>query len=323
MGCGTSSLQNVKSRTPPQRARSPSGDSNDSETDKLYAFKDILRKRALPMIEARSSCENLDMLMLQPSDFSNKENFAALRIQKQLRRKLAKVDAEREQKWMIFSNLDAFDEAEMVKLAQFMEIAMERVGQSESNRLTSTSPPGSPSASSISSPLPISRISSFRQAKQSNSLAMLAGDEHQSKLLLPDSPLREGSNVEPSMDTSPPPPPDRELPIMADRSLSHEKLKTMDMSQITIAPSYNKKHSLGAGEEYDLPPAAPITAEIAKCIIDVYKHHGRLSTKAVTKLLRLTYRKMQTLPNTTVITVGRDDRLTIVGDIHGTFRLFD
>ena len=38
---------------------------------------------------------------------------------------------------------------------------------------------------------------------------------------------------------------------------------------------------------------------------------------AVHKLLRVCYRNFQKLPNTTEMTLGQEDRLTIVGDIHG------
>ncbi len=67
---------------------------------------------------------------------------------------------------------------------------------------------------------------------------------------------------------------------------------------------------------FDLPSGF-VTAGVAKSIIDVYKQGGRLSIRAVHKLLRLCYRSFKTLANTSALQVGADDRMTIVGDIHG------
>lgn len=217
------------------------------------------------MIEARSSCENLDAMASLGSSYTDKENFAALRIQKQLKRKQAKVDAEKEQKWVIFSNLDAFDEAEMVKLAAFMESAMKGVGVANA---------AAPSPDKYT-PKSLSRSSSLK--------SLLLSDESGE--------------------------------IQAERSVSFDKIKLINMDQLAIAASYNK--SVQFSKDFDLPAGQHIDPLIAKTIIDVYKHGGRLSTKAVMKLLRLTYRKLQTLPNTTHMHIEKDEHLTIVGDIHG------
>ena len=99
---------------------------------------------------------------------------------------------------------------------------------------------------------------------------------------------------------------------MAERSLSHEKLVTLDMSQITVASNYTRKGA-EVVREYDLPQGVPVTATIAKHILDVYKHGGKLSAKAVIKLLRLSYRRMQALPNITRMSVGSADKLHLVG----------
>ena len=52
---------------------------------------------------------------------------AAIRQQKMLRRREAKRKAEAEQKWMVFSNVDAFDEGELTKLTAFMETVVKYV----------------------------------------------------------------------------------------------------------------------------------------------------------------------------------------------------
>ena len=280
------------------------------------------------MIEARTSCENLGALLFAPLNVSEEENFAALRIQKQLRRKQAKAHAERDQKWMLFSNLDAFDEAEMVKLAQFMEAAMEKVAEQQLQKRgdDNSFPPPLPdqSVDSSSPPLSLSSKSISAKLQQQRFQAKLSEDED----------VRTGSAASSSSSSSAPASTQSPAaagiasPIMAERSLSHEKLKLLDMGQIAVASGYNRGRGFGDSvsqssqlhlqEEYDLPAGQPISPGIAKNIIDVYKNGGKLSTKAVTKLLRLSYRKLQSLPNTTHITVGPEEKLIVVGDIHGS-----
>ena len=48
----------------------------------------------------------------------------SLRDSKKEKRQKAKIDADSDQKWMIFRDLDAFDEADMVKVARFMETVL-------------------------------------------------------------------------------------------------------------------------------------------------------------------------------------------------------
>jgi predicted dinucleotide-binding enzyme len=63
---------------------------------------------------------NPDLLKAQQDELT-KLNTTADRILKQMRRKEAKLKAEAQQKWMVFSNVDAFDEAEIVQLTVFMK----------------------------------------------------------------------------------------------------------------------------------------------------------------------------------------------------------
>ncbi len=64
-------------------------------------------------------------------------------------------------------------------------------------------------------------------------------------------------------------------------------------------------------------PSGFVTPLVSKAVVDVFKQGGKLSKNSVHKLLRLTYRQLQTLPNTSKITIAPTDRLTVVGDIHG------
>ena len=68
--------------------------------------------------------------------------------------------------------------------------------------------------------------------------------------------------------------------------------------------------------DFDIP-SGPITPSIAGVIFNVLKQGGRLSFKSVHKILRISYKFLSDLPNTTHCSVGELDRLTTVGDIHG------
>ena len=71
-------------------------------------------------------------------------------------------------------------------------------------------------------------------------------------------------------------------------------------------------------EDFDIP-SGPITPSIAGVIFNVLKQGGRLSFKSVHKILRISYKFLSDLPNTTHCSVGESDRLTTVGDIHGRY----
>ena len=49
---------------------------------------------------------------------------AAIRNQKRARRKAAKLRAEKEQRWLVFSNLDLASETDMVHVARFMQVSI-------------------------------------------------------------------------------------------------------------------------------------------------------------------------------------------------------
>jgi hypothetical protein len=93
----------------------------------LYQEKAHLRTLAVPMIETNVNVDpmNSDLLRIQEEELS-KLNSTASRIQKQMRRKEAKLKAEAQQKWMVFSNIDVFDEAEIVQLTIFMKTLIKK-----------------------------------------------------------------------------------------------------------------------------------------------------------------------------------------------------
>lgn len=69
-------------------------------------------------------------------------------------------------------------------------------------------------------------------------------------------------------------------------------------------------------QDFTLPKGS-ITPALAQQVVEVYRRGGRLSEKAVQKILRLTYRRLKTIPNTTRVNIGPGQRLTVVGDLHG------
>ena len=69
-------------------------------------------------------------------------------------------------------------------------------------------------------------------------------------------------------------------------------------------------------ENFDIP-CGPITPAIATVVMNVLKQGGKLSFKSAHKILRISYKFLSELPNTTHCTIGPEDRLTVVGDLHG------
>ena len=69
-------------------------------------------------------------------------------------------------------------------------------------------------------------------------------------------------------------------------------------------------------ENFDIP-CGPITPAIATVVMNVLKQGGKLSFKSAHKILRISYKFLSELPNTTHCVVGPEDRLTVVGDLHG------
>jgi hypothetical protein len=68
--------------------------------------------------------------------------------------------------------------------------------------------------------------------------------------------------------------------------------------------------------DFDLPPTL-VTQHEARQLLDLLRRGGRLQTRAVQKLLRLSYRLLKNRQNTTRLHVGLGERLIVVGDIHG------
>jgi hypothetical protein len=74
-------------------------------------------------------------------------------------------------------------------------------------------------------------------------------------------------------------------------------------------------------DNFDIP-SGPLTPSIAAVVMNVLKQGGKLSFKSAHKILRISYKFLSELPNTTKCEIGPNDRLTVVGDLHGTYALY-
>lgn len=109
------------------------------QREQIWAQKALLRNRVRKekmMDGGEGSAVNEEErdLLKQEEEMASLNN-NAIKKQKQMRRRKLKRKAEKEQKWMVFSNLDCFDEADMTHLAVFLATIMKIVPTSEQNML--------------------------------------------------------------------------------------------------------------------------------------------------------------------------------------------
>jgi serine/threonine-protein phosphatase with EF-hands len=72
------------------------------------------------------------------------------------------------------------------------------------------------------------------------------------------------------------------------------------------------------GNLYDyMLPKGPITSDVVSKIVNVYKRNGKLSLKSIQKILRIVYKTLKDRPNISEIIINKNEKLTIVGDLHG------
>lgn len=106
--------------------------------------------------------------------------------------------------------------------------------------------------------------------------------------------------------------------IKANREGSLSKLKGLEgvyLAQPDAAPPPLSLLRSGLND-YELPKGY-VSSAIAAEVVEVYRRGGRLGRDAVHKIVRLGYRSLKALGNTVQVTVNLDERLTVVGDIHG------
>lgn len=111
--------------------------------------------------------------------------------------------------------------------------------------------------------------------------------------------------------------------IVSSRENSAQNLVRLDTIKIKV-----DKATMLAGDRtnYEIPSGV-ITEKVASDIIKLYMEGGRLRKSSVHKLLRHAFAKLKDLPNTITLSINQssipsgskptDERITIVGDIHG------
>lgn len=165
---------------------------------------------------------------------------AALKLQKQARRRRESKRLLKEMQWKLFAELDTQNESEMVHLAVFFQILIDYV--------------------------PTTTL--FKPLKMS-SRECLEIDQRESG------------------------------------GISLECIQLEDIS-----------HIHGDYQNYNIGKS-PITIEMAAEIIEVYRRGGKLHTHTMMRILRSVYRLLKELPNVTKVSIAHEDKVTVVGDIHG------
>lgn len=399
--------------------------------EQMERDKAALREKALPTLTARMSYEDIDIDLSQLRESTDQpiidqyqeyhasatqervDAAAELRRKKKHNRRKAKLDAEADERWMVFRDLDAFDEADMVNVARFMESVLKishtlaphgEIGadlsaksnnsnnssdkkvmsdlnendgvpktDSEESSITSDVDQKAPDAveeavhqklRQVSSDVPSHDFSELTlnvdtsDTNDNGSNTMMENLQlARNSLEIPETPSPT-ETASSSVSNSPDRTRAKKERSFSDGDMSASGRGLLDLDskdkiaellkegKVLIAPStaFNKstnrsparntykgqeaphkdsqpKSSESNKKTFDLHnfhiPSGPVTSTVAKSVIDVYKQGGRLCMDAVHKLLRVCYRNFQKLPNTTEMTLGQEDRLTIVGDIHG------
>jgi len=91
-----------------------------------------------------------------------------------------------------------------------------------------------------------------------------------------------------------------------------EQQQHIDMNQIEVMVD---AHVHGEKDNFECPH--DITPQVASAVLDLFRANGRLSLKSVQRIMKQTYRILQTVPNVVHLDVPEGGKMTIVGDIHG------
>jgi hypothetical protein len=103
------------------------------QREQIWVEKEILRDRVHTENMMHGECYHASSAEKSASDMLEQEeemalmNLNAIRLKKQTLRRLLKKKAEKEQKWMVFSNSNCFDEADMTNLTDFLTKVMQIV----------------------------------------------------------------------------------------------------------------------------------------------------------------------------------------------------
>lgn len=126
--------------------------SSQGKSSKINTLKSIFRRSSssgaegttVPIINQAEKEKMMKSAIVTSVLQVDKKNEAAMRIQRQIRRKVAYKNAQSDNQWKLFSELDTRDEADMLTLANFMQTLLDTVpGTDLENSLSAEDEDGS------------------------------------------------------------------------------------------------------------------------------------------------------------------------------------
>jgi hypothetical protein len=106
-------------------------------------------------------------------------------------------------------------------------------------------------------------------------------------------------------------------------AMDEEPMIKLENIVTTSTDSFSKQthrtiKNLQTGQvEYDITDRKVFDSAVFQHVLEIYRHNGRLSRDSIIKILRKSYKTLINQPNIIHMTVGKLDKLTVVGDLHG------
>ena len=288
------------------------------------ALQQNLRESSLPMIMMEHPQDEEDSFILNLGETGSASDADVLtptvsptaalsksRARRQSQRRKILEAATRSNKWLLFHDMNLFDDEEVHIVKLFLDIVMHRV-------------PGTfwSEEESLHYESELERITLSRENSFDDLIMARRAELHTPTGSASPSVRSESSEVEELGSPSSPASPHGGSP-RGRRSRSNSTDRTLSLSQRitgdTLSTSALIPHVLmGDIEAFTLPPGNKLTMQDVVDIIEVYRHeHGKLDESSVHKLLRLAYRQLKESPNVNYVRVEEHDTVVVVGDIHG------
>ena len=90
-------------------------------------------------------------------------------------------------------------------------------------------------------------------------------------------------------------------------------IRTAQLNSVSVHSSHQV---YGNSADFSIPKG-PLNSKVAQDIISVYKNKGHLSLKSIQKILRFSYKNFKKLSTMSHIHIGKGEKVTVVGDLHG------
>jgi serine/threonine-protein phosphatase with EF-hand domain len=93
----------------------------------------------------------------------------------------------------------------------------------------------------------------------------------------------------------------------------------VDSIQVDDAAILDTEHKIDGDDlqDYYVSATDPIDAAAVENIVALYRKGGKMNVRSVNHIVSTLCKKLKRMPNTTRITVGSAEKLTVVGDLHG------